>query len=106
MPGCLGAVGVSVHWQVLQLTVKKARQLALPVLAVEAPVTVVVNGPRPRRPRAGVPQAAQLGHLPLGLGPIGCQCRSELVEMDFTPGTLVPLKVKFSFGSPDYNSPV
>jgi hypothetical protein len=31
--------------------------------------------------------------------------------MDFTPGTLVavnlvPLKVKFSFGSPDYNSPV
>ena len=27
-------------------------------------------------------------------------------EMDFTPGTLVSLKVKFSIGIPDYNSPV
>jgi hypothetical protein len=25
--------------------------------------------------------------------------------MDFTPGTFVALKVKFSIGSPDYNSP-
>jgi hypothetical protein len=25
--------------------------------------------------------------------------------MDFTPGTLVSLKVKFSFGTPDYKAP-
>ncbi len=28
------------------------------------------------------------------------------VEMDFTPITLVALKVKISIGRPDYNSPV